>query len=109
MKGLNVSGETVRKIVKNGCGLAAFILTLVLPNLSAKDVRDLVRYSGNIKYDAVVGAVMDCNMFAADKGRAVALIPKDGDAEIYRAIVQVVNSNMFAHDKLKAIESICEK
>lgn len=106
---VNVNREVVGRVVKKGCNVAVFALGMILPYVSVKDVKDLVRYSGNVKYDAVIGAIMESSMFPSDKRRAVELVPKDGDSETYRAIVQVVNSTMFPSDKLRTIESILEK
>jgi len=109
MKTFNLSKETVGKYAKKGCNVLAFTLATVLPYISAKDVKTVIRYMGKVKYDDVVGAIMDSSMFPSDKFKAVELVPRDCDAETYRAIMQVVDSSMYPSDKVKTIESIINK
>lgn len=109
MKKFVVNREAVGQVVKTGCNIAAYALGTLLSCVSVKDVINIARYSGSVKYNTVIGAIMDSSMFPSDKHKAVMLVPKDGDAETYKAIIQVVNSTMFPSDKLKTIESILEK
>lgn len=109
MRKFNVSGETVGRIAKKGCNVLAFTLAMVLPYVSTKDIKNVIRVSGTVKYDDVIGAIMDSTMFPSDKRRAVELIPRECDSETYKSIIQVVNSSMFPSDKVRTIETICDK
>ena len=108
MMKLNLNKEAVGKIAKGSFSVISFVAMGILSNLSADDVKSIVR-RGKVTYDDAVGAIMDSNLFNADKRRASDLLPHDGEIEMYKAVIQVVKSNLFSEEKVQTIESICER
>lgn len=108
MMKFNLNKEMVGKVAKGGFSVISVVAMGILSNLSADDVKTIIR-RGKVEYDDAVGAIMDSNLFNADKRRAVDLLPHDGEKEMYKAVIQVVKSNMFSEEKVQTIESICER
>lgn len=108
MKKFNLNMKTVGNFAKKSGKVALYGLATVMSYVSMKDVTEMVRYSGNVKYSDAINAIMESSMFGSDKNKIVAMLKKDGDADYYKAIIKVVKSNMFGSDKVKAIEYICD-
>lgn len=100
--------ETIGKIARTGCEYAARGVILLLSVSSVKDIVDTARYCGKVGYSDAVSAIMSSGMLSSDKNEAVTSLPKNGDAELYRAVIQIVRSGMLSSDKVKTIQNICE-
>lgn len=103
MKKLNITKETIKDTFKVACRITLCGLAIVKSSNTAKDIIDMVRYSGNVKYSDAVDVIMDSNMFDSNKNEALALLKKNKDAEYYKTIIRIVKSNMFDSNKIKAI------
>ena len=107
--------DTVGKYVKKGCELAAYGFITVMSVMATKDAVEMmtrstdITYIGNVGYSDVFSAIMDSDMLSSNKKEAAAILPKDGDSELYKAILYVLGSDMLSSTKLETIRSICEK
>lgn len=104
----NENFKTIGKIAKAGCTFAARSLVLVLSYTSAKDIIETIRYSGKVGYNDAVSAIMSSSMFSSNKNEAVSALKKDGDSELYKAVIHVVRSNMLSSNKVETIKNICQ-
>ena len=114
MAKFKIDFDTVGKCVKKGCELAAYGFATVMTIMATKDAVNVmtrsidVTYIGNVGYSDVFGAIMDSDMLSSTKKEAAAILPKDGDSELYKAILYVLRSDMMSSSKLETIRSICE-
>lgn len=114
MAKFKIDFDTVGKYVKKGCELAAYGFITVMSVMATKDAVELmarstdVTYIGNVGYSDVFSAIMNSDMMSSYKKEAAAILPKDGDSELYKAVIHVLNSDMMSSSKLETIRSICE-
>lgn len=108
MMKLNLNKEMVGKIAKGGFSVISFVAMGILSNLSADDVKTIIR-RGKVTYDDAIGAIMTSNLFNVDKRKAIEILPHDGETEMYKAVIQVVKSNLFSEEKVAAIKSVCDR
>lgn len=109
MKKINFNKEQVGKIAKKDCEFAFYGVATVLSYVSVKDTLDVVRYSGSVDYSDVIGCIMNSAMYSSDKSKLVGVVPKDRDADFYKAIIKVVQSSMYSSDKVKVITGMCSE
>ena len=107
MKKININVEKVGNVIKTAGGLVLYAAVIMLPYVSTKDVVNKIRYSGNVKYSDAINAILNSGMYSSDKSKLTSMLPKDSDADLYRAVIQVANSDMFSSDKVKMIKDIC--
>lgn len=109
-----INFDTVGKCVKKGCELAAYGFMTVMTVMATKDAVDMMNrsvdmtYIGNVRYSDVFSAIMSSDMMSSYKKEAASLLPKDGDSELYKAVIHVLRSDMMSSSKLETIKSICE-
>lgn len=106
MKKLNITKGTIKNVFKVVCGVAVYSIATAKSNNMAKDIIDMVRYSGDVKYSDAINVIMDSNMFDSNKNEAMVLLKKNQDAEYYKTIIQIVKSNMFDSNKIRAITNL---
>ena len=100
--------ESVGKITKEGCKVAIAIIGMSIVNGTATNVRNRMKYIGNVDYSDAVDAILSSDMWSSDKRRAMALIKKDKDCEYYKAVINTVDSSMWSSDKLRILEDMCK-
>lgn len=100
--------RTIGRIATGVGNVLSFAAVLVVPLLSKKDTIHEVRYNTVATYDDVIMAIMNSNMLSSDMSRATAVVPKDGDSTLYKAMINVINSNMLPSDKIDTIKHICK-
>lgn len=114
MEKIKIDFDTVGKYVKKGCELAAYGFVTVMTIMATKDAVNVmnrgmdVTYIGNVSYSDVFSAIMSSDMLSSYKKEAAAILPKDGDSELYKAVIHVLRSDMMSSSKLETIRSICE-
>ena len=108
MNKLNVNVKKIGNVIKTAGGLVLYAAVVMLPYVSTKDTVDKIRYSGNVKYSDAINAILQGGMYSSDKTKLTAILPKDADSDLYRAVIQVANSDLFSSDKVKMIKDICE-
>lgn len=106
-----INWKQVGSTIINGGGVIVGVALCTVPYLKTiRDVAESVRYyRGCVSYSDAVSAVLSSDMFSSAKEEAVKMIPKDGDNELYRSIIQVVNSDAFSGNKVNMIKDICGK
>lgn len=102
---LNVSRETVGRIIKGVSNVAVFAAMIGLPNLVKRDAKEMMPVNKIVEYDDVIGAIMNSSMLGSDKVKAANIV-KHANRDIHRAAIQVIESNLLSSDKLKVIERI---
>lgn len=61
-------------------------------------------------YSDAVDAIMESDMFSADKRQAVSLLRRYGTSEFYKAVILVVkNESMWSSDKLNTIRDLAQE
>ena len=103
--------QQVGSTIINGGSIIIGVALCTIPYLKTiRDVSESVRYyRGCVSYSDAVSAVLNSDMFSSAKEEAVKMIPKDGDNELYRSIIQIVNSDAFSSNKANMIKDICGK
>lgn len=107
MKKFNIDTKKIGNVIKTGGSLVLYAAVVMLPYVSSKDVFNKIRYSGNVKYSDAINAILNSSMYSSDKGKLTSILPKDANADLYRAVIQVANSDIFSSDKVKMIKDIC--
>lgn len=103
MKKLNITKGTIKDTFKVVCKVALCGVAIAKSSNTARDIIDMVRYSGNVKYSDAVDVIMDSSMFDSNKNEALVLLKKNKDAEYYKTIIRIIKSDMFDSNKIKAI------
>lgn len=65
--------------------------------------------SEGVTYSDAVNAIMNSTMWHDDKSEAIAVLSRDANEELYKAIIHVANGKMWSDDKLKTIKNLCGK
>lgn len=101
-----IDWKSVKGIAEVACGFAVYGLVLMASNKVADYVID-----GGVSligYDGAVEAIMNSGMYSHDKCEVVKTLPRDEDAEFYKAIIHIAkDSRLYSHDKVKMIKSLC--
>lgn len=110
MKKINITKEQVGNTIKTVGGWVLGTALVVLPNLnSVRAFVSEVRSDGKVTYSDAVGEIMNSYMSSTDKTLAVEALPKDGDTQLYKSVIKVLDSYVCSGDKLKIIKNICGK
>lgn len=108
MKKINIDMAKVGNAVK---GFGNFVLSAAMvaaPYMYLKSDSVKVRYISNASYSDAISAVLNSNMLSLYKTEIVNILPKDGDAELYKSIIAVINSDMMSRYKVEIIKDICD-
>lgn len=113
MKKLNLSIDqkkldTIGKVVKKGCEIAGYAVSIALSYVSVRDMLDAVKYSGEVDYGDAVDAIMSSDMLSSYKEKAVTVLKKGEDSQFYKAIIRVAKSDMMSSYKCDTIKKMCE-
>lgn len=111
MKNFKISRESVGTTLKNGAGVVIGVALCVLPYLdSVKGIVESIRYNcGNATYSDAVNAVLTSGMYSSSIDEAIAVIPTNGDSELYKSIIQVAKADTYSSSKVNIIKNICGK
>lgn len=101
-RGLSAVGEYGKAV----CAIVVPIVGATLVEKGVGEIVSKIRYSGKVKYDDAVRAILDSSMYSDAKKKSVALLKHDGDAEYYRAVVYITKSSMYTDAKVELIESL---
>lgn len=107
MKKFKIDTGKVGEVIESVGNLVLLAAVVVLPCVTSRDIINKVRYSGNVKYSDAVNATLTGSMYSTDKTKVIAMLPKNGDAELYKSVIQIVNSSLYSSGKVEAIEHIC--
>lgn len=97
------------KIVKRGCGIVFPIIGTVVCTDLVKDIYNDIRYRGEVGYDDAVRAILDSNMFSANKQDAISVLKTGESSEYYKAVIIAARSSMFSYDRFETIRSMSER
>jgi hypothetical protein len=62
-----------------------------------------------VTYDDVIESIMHSSMLGSDKSEMISVIHRDGDSELYKAIIHVVNSSVLGSEKIEIVKQLCNK
>lgn len=104
-----LSTGTIR-IAVNVLGTVALLTSeVILPCIKKRASKEKTNSKSDVSYDDVIGIVMNSNMLSDNKVKVTAIIPRNGDVELFKAIIQIVNSDMNSANIIEAIKCICAK
>ena len=111
MKGLDkvFNAETVKTVgdfAKRSFKVVVSILGVTLSSITIADVLDLVRYSGNVKYNDAVKVIMDSNMLPSYKAEIMTILKRDETSEYYKVVIDTVRSSMLGSTKVEIIRNL---
>ena len=82
---------------------------VVVPYINRRITKNITEPDKHVTYDSVIGTVMNSSMLSDYKLKVIAIIPKDGDSETFKAIIQIVDSDMNSAKILEAVKYVCTK
>ena len=110
MSKININWSKVGNAAKEIGGWVLTAGIMVGPYLMMKDSTTVkVRYIANAKYSDVISTVLNSGMLSSYKTEVMAMVPKNGDTELYKSIIAVVNSDMLSSSKVEVIKDICDR
>lgn len=92
--------------ISKGIKIASPILVTMVLSGKAKDKLEDIRYSGNVKYDDAVRAIMDSSMLSRCKREIASVVKADESSEYYRGVIYIVRSSMLSSDKVDLIKEL---
>lgn len=102
--------NNIGRLAKKGC---KYLFYGAVAILSCSNVTDEIfksmRYADGATFSDAVEAIMDSDMMASYRDEAISALTKDGDSELYKAIIHIANSDMMGSYKVDAIKRLCEK
>lgn len=104
----NGNSNNVGTFMKKVCKVACYV-TPILASYAARMNAPAERNSLTIGYDDVVNAILHSSMLSSDKCVAVEAIKRDGNEELYKAIIHIVrDSSMLTSYKIEMIKHLCD-
>lgn len=98
------------RIAINVLGTVALLTSeVIVPCIKKRASKENTKSNVDVSYDDVIGAIMNSNMLSDNKVKVTAIIPRNGDTELFKAIIQIVNSDMNSANIIEAIKCICAK
>lgn len=102
--------------LKEGGAAVGLACLAILGSVAKNTLQNFAQTKVNAKlyekssYSSVIAAIVNSDMWASDKERAIEAIPKDGTEELYGSIMAIIlGGDMWSSNKLRTIESLCEK
>lgn len=106
---MNITKENVKETFKIVGTIVLYGVAVAQSCIKVKDVADMIRYSGNVKYSDAVNVIMSSDMFDSRKNEAMELLKRNKDSEYYKAVIRIVNSDMFDSNKIRAITNLSKE
>lgn len=106
---ININWSKVGNAAKEIGGWVLTAGIMAAPYLMMKDSTTVkARYIANdATYSDVISAILHSGMLSSYKTKIVAMVPKNGDTELYKSIIAVINSDMLSSNKVDIIKDIC--
>ena len=102
-----IDWSTVKNIAELVGGATCYVLMVAASQKMIDYATD--NYISEYGYNEAVKAIMDSGMYSHDKCDAVSTLKRDGDCELYKAIIHIVkDSRLYSHDKLKMVKELCQ-
>jgi len=98
--------------IKNGMGQygkpVLYGLAALASYVASEYIKQYCENATPVGYDGAVRTIMNSSMFSSDKTRAIAAMKPNCDAEVYKAVVHIVNGNAYSSDKIAMIANLFE-
>lgn len=103
-----IDWRPIGNLAKDICKVVAYYGTPILASVIVNKQTECRNLTAG--YDDVVSAIMHSDMLSSDKCDVVSVVRRNGDAELYRALIHIINDHsLLSSYKKDMIKQLCGK
>ncbi len=115
MKKPNIKIKITKDQVENGAKAIGLTILTVVGAVAKNSLENVLQAKANeqlykkASYSGVISAIVNSNMWDSYKEKAIEIVPKNADPELYGSLLAVILSDQWDKSKVKTIETLCRK
>lgn len=106
---MNDALNKTKVMIKKGCNVVVPVLLGLRFTGIDKQILNVIRYNGKVKYDDAIRAIAESNMLGSSMAEAMDLVQSNMETEYYRAVISAIQSNTLGSTKIVMLKNINKK